>query len=130
MGAWTTGSWTTSRRLANYASQSRDTTGPALQESRDGHIPSIAQRRQAFCQAVLQNEKTSRIQLGHGPEDELNRNARAALAREAIGCALHGIGYLRVTRRRVNPPSEPSFRDHCLRATNTTVWECSPWVVG
>jgi len=98
------------RLLANCDSRPWGVTGPTPQERWDRRTPFTPRQRQDFRQAVRENEKAIRVELGHLPEEELKRRARAALARESISRALQGLGYLRVTRRRVTPPFRLSFR--------------------
>ena len=98
------------RLLANRASRPWGVTGATPQERWDRRPPITPHQRQDFHQAVTENERTIRIELGYRPEEELKRNARATLARESISRALQGLGYLRVTRRRVTPPFKLSFR--------------------
>ena len=84
--------------------------GPTPQERWDQRTPITPQQRQDFQQAVRQNEKAIRLELGYRPDEELKHKARATLDRESISRALQGLGYLRVTRRRVTPPFKLSFR--------------------
>jgi transposase InsO family protein len=98
------------RLLANCASRPWGVTGPTPQERWDRRSPITPQQRQDFHQAVAQNEKNIRLELGYRPDEELKPKAQATLVRESISRALQGLGYLCVTRRRVTPPFKLSFR--------------------
>jgi hypothetical protein len=98
------------RQLANRASRPWGVTGPTPEEAWQLRTPITLQQRQAFRRAVLQHKKSLRAELGCRPEEGLNQNARAALARESISRALQGLGYLRVTRRRITSPFRLSLR--------------------
>jgi len=100
----------TACQLGNCTGRPWGAGGPTPQEAWDRRPTITPQQRQAFRQAVLHNEKIVRIELGFGPDEELKRRARATVAREAISRALRDCGYLRVTRRRITPPFNLSFR--------------------
>jgi hypothetical protein len=98
------------RLLANGDSRPWGVTGPTPQQRWERRAPITPRQRQDFRQAVAENQKNIRVELGFRPDEELKRKARSALDREAISRALQGLGYLHVTRRRVTPPFKLSFR--------------------
>jgi len=97
------------RQLANCASRPWGVLGPTPQQRWDRRTPITPQQRQTFQNAVLNHQRIVRLELGVGPEQELKRKVKAMVARESIGRALVGLGYLQVQRRRITPPFNLSF---------------------
>jgi putative transposase len=97
------------RLLANCASRPWGSAGPTPQQAWDARPPIPPLQRQAFGQSVADHTRIVRLELGLAPDQPLDRTARATVAREAVGRALEGLGYLQRRRRRITPPFKLSF---------------------
>jgi len=106
---WTFDDVEAARQLANCAGRPWGSAGPTPQHAWDARTPITPNQRLDFAQSVADHTRLVRLELGLAPGETLDRTARATVAREAIGRALEGLGYLQRRRRRITPPFKPSF---------------------
>ena len=92
------------RHLANYASRPWGRLAPSPQERWDQRIPPSPEQRIAFVQSQADHDFKVRAELGLALIPDLDPKDRATVARESVGRALQGLGYVQVQRRPITPP--------------------------